>query len=111
VDVRLSPFSPNPTWRKPALERALGDRYVHLPAFGNRNYKVGGTIELADPEAGTEAVRRLLTRGPVALMCACASSRTCHRRLVAELICERLGLPPAIHWTHEDLTTHTGLTP
>jgi len=47
-DVRFSPTSRDPRWRRPHLEKLLGDRYRHVGALGNVNYK-GGPILLADP--------------------------------------------------------------
>lgn len=46
LDVRLAARSPAPQWRKSALVDLLGDRYHHLPALGNRNYRNGGRSSL-----------------------------------------------------------------
>ena len=43
VDIRFSPRSRIPDWSAGRLRKVLGERYRHLPALGNRNYK-GGPI-------------------------------------------------------------------
>ena len=88
VDVRHSPHTTKPGFAKSDLEARFGDRYVHLPAFGNVNYQ-GGPIELADPEQGIQAIREL-ERPPV-LMCGCRYPEHCHRSTVATLLANRLG--------------------
>lgn len=61
VDVRMIPRSRwAPQWNGTALHNRLGDRYVWLKEFGNRNYK--GTfdqIEIADFPAGEQRLREL----------------------------------------------------
>jgi uncharacterized protein (DUF488 family) len=104
VDVRLIPYSREPAWTRPALQGLLGERYVWVGALGNRNYKTGGPIDLADPEAGIAAVRGVVDSYPaVVLMCACWSWRECHRRDAAELLSGRLGMGPAVHWIAADV--------
>jgi len=80
-DVRFSPRSRDPVWSGSSLRRVFGQRYRHIRAFGNRNYR-DGPIEIVDFEAGVEAIRR--SGRPVILMCGCRDYRTCHRRHVAE---------------------------
>lgn len=91
ADVRQSPHTTKPGFSRPELADRLGDRYDHIPALGNVNYK-DGPIELKAPDEGLEQIR---TRGlPVVLMCGCASPATCHRRIVAERLCEQVGGAP-----------------
>jgi len=87
VDVRQSPYTTKPGFAKPDLNTRFGDRYVHLPAFGNVNYKEG-PIELSDPEKGLRTVEAL-GRPPV-LMCGCQSPTHCHRSNVAQILANRL---------------------
>jgi len=88
IDVRQSPHTTNLGFGKTDLESRLGDWYVHLPAFGNVNYKEG-PVELADPEKGLRAVREM-ERTPV-LMCGCRHPEQCHRSTVAQLLADRFG--------------------
>src|SRR5215467_13968699 len=84
-DIRYSPASRHPQWRQRQLSQLLGARYQHVQALGNRNYKSGGPIELADDEAGKQAIAELLPTGQsVILMCACKDLTACHRRTAAE---------------------------
>lgn len=91
TDIRFSPRSRVPQWSGGRLVRFLGDRYCHLPALGNRNYK-GGPMELVDPETGIAQVADLLAHQPVVLLCVCADVERCHRRLAAEAITARYGV-------------------
>jgi uncharacterized protein (DUF488 family) len=91
IDVRIAPTSKSPQWRKEALAELMGERYVHLPALGNRNAFNGGPAELAAPERAVEPVAALLTHGPVILLCGCARPERCHRGLAAAYLAERLG--------------------
>jgi uncharacterized protein (DUF488 family) len=92
-DIRYSPASRHPQWRKLQLEQLLGARYQHVQALGNRNYKNGGPIELADYDAGTQVIAEMLATGQsVILMCACKDLATCHRRTAAEQLAAHLGV-------------------
>lgn len=91
VDVRIAPTSKSPQWRKDALAALMGERYTHMPALGNRNAFTGGPPELAAPERALEPVAALLARGPVVLLCGCASPDRCHRGLAAAYLAEHLG--------------------
>lgn len=79
VDIRFVPYSRNPDFRKAALQKTLGDRYLHLQALGNRNYK-GGPVDLVDYQAGKAALEALAR--PALLMCMCKDPVTCHRTVV-----------------------------
>ncbi len=85
VDIRFAPYSRNPQFRKDALEQALGDRYVYLRAFGNRNYK-GGPVALVDYDVGRAALAAL--DKPALLMCMCKDPATCHRTAVMQRLAE-----------------------
>lgn len=88
ADVRRSPHTTKPGFSKPELIDRFGDRYDHVPGFGNLNYR-GGPLELAAPDDGLEQIRARAL--PVVLMCGCASPARCHRQVVAELLCEHIG--------------------
>jgi len=63
------------------LQAALGSRYVHLGAFGNRNYQ-GGPVDIVDYEAGRAALEAL--ERPALLMCMCRDPAACHRSVIME---------------------------
>lgn len=88
ADIRLTPYSRNPSFIRGVLERALGPRYVWIRALGNLNYKSGGPVELADYEAGKAAL--LALSGPAVLMCACRNYATCHRAVVAHRLMDEV---------------------
>ena len=52
VDIRFMPASRVPGWRKQALQKLLGDRYLWVQAFGNIHYNDGQPIQIADMAAG-----------------------------------------------------------
>ena len=88
VDVRQSPQTSKPGFSRAELKERLENRYRHVSAFGNVNYK-GGPVELANPERGVEIVLGF-EHDPV-LMCGCKSLEKCHRTMVANLLHERSG--------------------
>lgn len=79
-DIRFSARSRNPQWALSNLQSFFGDRYRHVKALGNRNYK-GGDIELVNYELG----RQLIDESPftVILLCVCRQPNECHRSDVA----------------------------
>jgi hypothetical protein len=83
-DIRYSPNSVAPCWRRPFLEELLGERYRHVPSLGNRNYRNGGEISIVDLPAG---IQQVLTspKTPV-LMCGCESASECHRMVIAQAL-------------------------
>jgi uncharacterized protein (DUF488 family) len=85
LDIRLSPRSRVPHWRGDALAQLLGERYRHVPALGNVNYKrkEDEPIRIADLEAGVSEILSLAP-SPVLLLCGCADAAHCHRSVVAE---------------------------
>jgi hypothetical protein len=68
----------------------LGERYLWLREFGNRNYK--GTfeqIEIADFPTGEKRLRESIAPGKaVALLCGCRDVNVCHRKVVAERLAQ-----------------------
>jgi uncharacterized protein (DUF488 family) len=89
VDVRMVPRTRwQPQWNAAVLRARLGDRYVWLREFGNRNYK--GTfeqIEIADFPAGEKRLREITAPGKaVVLLCGCKDVNLCHRKVVAEML-------------------------
>lgn len=89
VDVRYNPYTTNREWSKNSLVERLGDAYLHLGDWGNRNYKMGGPIEIANFDRGLERLEAIMLRGlnPI-LMCACRSPRECHRTVLADALRE-----------------------
>ncbi len=96
LDVRMYASSRHrPEFNKAALITALGPRYEHAAGFGNANMHgdQGEGIILSNPQAGMKAVARALDAGVagVVLMCCEASPFGCHRRVVADVVCQALG--------------------
>jgi hypothetical protein len=79
-------------WRTKALQRRYGDSYTHVPAFGNIHFRMPShPIELADPEAGVRWAIPLLHQGwNLVLLCVCKNYEQCHRKLVFDLLTQRL---------------------
>lgn len=82
IDARLSANSRVPQWRKAALVNLLGSAYVHLPQFGNINYKNGGPIQIYSFLEGMAELNKL--QPPFVVMCACKEYGRCHRKELAE---------------------------
>ena len=111
VDVRMVPWSRlAPIWNGAALHERLGDRYVWLREFGNRNYK--GTfeqIEIADFPEGEKRLRELIGAGSITgksgrkviLLCGCPDVNTCHRKFLAERLAQ-MWKEKIVHMTHPD---------
>jgi hypothetical protein len=86
-DIRFSPQSSNPLWRQGHLRQRFGARYHHLPELGNRHYKTGGAIEIADMASGQAQVAALREATPaLVLLCRCPDVTTCHRLVVANAL-------------------------
>jgi hypothetical protein len=93
VDVRMRPGSHRyPEWRAKALERRYGERYVHVPCFGNVHYRTPGQpVQLADPETGVRwAIPLLHQGGNLVLLCVCKDYEQCHRKVVFDVLTLRL---------------------
>jgi uncharacterized protein (DUF488 family) len=97
LDIRYSPRSRRPEWRKEALRELWGadwqQHYLHLVALGNRNYNTDRPIQLAAPEIGLNYVAAALRHRPVVLLCACRDAALCHRSVAADFLSERLSAP------------------
>ena len=91
VDIRERPTSMRPEFGYASLAQRLGERYTHVPEFGNVNYR-DGPIVLAQPRRGLRRARAYLMTTPVVLLCACRNWEMCHRRNAAEYIVSRLGI-------------------
>lgn len=104
VDVRISPRSRHPMWNGAALAKEWGERYAHIKALGNKNYKgdYGEGIMLLDSDAGVKQIAPLLEKRSVILLCACEHWETCHRRDAAEVVGERTGLK-VVHLSAADI--------
>jgi len=81
ADIRFAPVSRHLQWTKNYLSLMLKDRYRHVPALGNRNYKTsGGAIQIHNLELGIRLLESWETN--VILLCACEELENCHRRVV-----------------------------
>lgn len=106
LDVRESPFSRKPGFSKGPLSRALEGRairYVHLRELGTprplrEQVKSDGDYRrffqkmqehLASQQEGIERARAYVGRITCCLLCYEKSPDMCHRKIVANLICER----------------------
>ena len=83
VDIRFMPASRVPGWRKQALQKLLGERYLWVQAFGNIHYNDGQPIQIADMAAGVKALIKQGRRNYI-LLCGCRDAHTCHRSVVGE---------------------------
>lgn len=82
VDIRYSPWG-RPGWKRHELAALLGDRYIHLQALGNADYKSGG-MRITDYAAGKAFLTDLPQ--PAMLMCACWEPEGCHRTVVGRML-------------------------
>ncbi len=84
LDIRYSTKSRHSRWTLPYLQAVFQDRYVHVQALGNVNYRQDGPIQILDYATGRDQIER--SPKPVVLMCACEKYQTCHRQVVAEML-------------------------
>lgn len=85
VDVLFRPYSFQHDWAcGEALLERWGERYLHLPQWGNRNYRDrGGEIKFADFKGGWQIVKNLFSEyDTFYLMCACGKPDKCHRTVI-----------------------------
>jgi hypothetical protein len=81
ADIRFGPHSRHLQWTKMYLALMLKNRYRHVPALGNRNYKThGGAIQIHNLEIGVRLLESWNEN--VVLLCACEKLENCHRRVV-----------------------------
>ena len=110
VDIRFSARSRwNQSFRQDRLAQKYGAQYIHCPSLGNLNYRPEDRskgITIADPETGILVVRNLLSGGnDVMLLCGCKEYERCHRKVVYELLTERLA---SQRGTHRGTLTEAG---
>jgi hypothetical protein len=103
VDCRLTARSRWLAWSQPALRRCYGQRYVHIPAWGNRWYRERPRIEIVDLAAGVAQLQAVLvpTTEVIILLCGCAEARHCHRsHLAAQLpaLLQPAGIEAVVTW-------------
>lgn len=85
IDIRLRPYSFSHDWAcGVSLAERWGDRYLHLPNWGNKNYRdKGGEIKIADFLGGWQIVKNLFPKcDTFYLMCACGNPGKCHRTTI-----------------------------
>jgi uncharacterized protein (DUF488 family) len=80
ADIRFAPVSRHLQWTKNYLALMLKERYRHVAALGNRNYKTPGAIQIHNLEIGIRLIRSWEKN--VILLCACENLENCHRRIV-----------------------------
>lgn len=108
IETRYTPYAPYRIqwnrWGKKGLfntydpryyyfsEKSYGDGSNDLNWLGNRNYKQPELgIQLVNPEQGIKYVVMGLERGQnVILLCGCKAYESCHRRIICELVAEKL---------------------
>lgn len=97
ADIRFAAYSKDLQWRKNYLELLLRDRYIHVPALGNRNYRDPElAIQIHNLELGVRLVESWQTS--VILMCGCRDPIGCHRRLVGHEFETRGYLVEEVDW-------------
>jgi hypothetical protein len=92
IDTRFVPRSVLPQWRRQALAEKYGARYRWAGRYlGNKNYKTGGPIELADEEGGLRGLGWHLEKGhTLILLCYCPDYDLCHRKVIVEKLLARM---------------------
>ena len=95
LDIRLRPLSRwRPMWNKKQLQARWGKRYLHCRDLGNVNYNDRSLpIVLCNPGPPLTLAAWCLGRGySLVLLCACKEYVTCHRKVVVELLEQRLAV-------------------
>ncbi len=93
VDIRYSPRSRwLPQWSKKQLQATWGDRYRHVKALGNVDYRLADTpIQLLDPLMEIRwAMEQLQAGHSLILLCACREYGRYHRKVVEEQVIQVL---------------------
>jgi hypothetical protein len=95
VDTRLVPHCHWSTaWSQQGLQQRWGKRYIWRGMWlGNLNYNAPMRgIHLADAAQGIPWLIRGLEKGwTLILLCGCANSMQCHRRVIYELVLREVG--------------------
>jgi uncharacterized protein (DUF488 family) len=99
VDVRFQPSGRNPLWRKEVVantvQRGGIHEYIHAQGLGNPDFKNGKPATRVVRWEDIHIVTDELAKGKnVALMCVCADTPHCHRRLIVAEVRERM---PDLH--------------
>jgi uncharacterized protein (DUF488 family) len=99
VDIGLYALSERGCWQGWWLAERFGRSYWHVPDLGNLgSHQPGEPMRLANPERGLPLLLARLADGEaLALLCGCPRLERCHRKLVADLIQERLPRVQVIH--------------
>lgn len=88
IDTRMNPYSRAECWRGAEMKKRLPARYLHVPDWGNVNYRNGGQIQVKDFYGGLLTVQAYLKlQDPKAiplLLCGCEYADGCHRSVLAE---------------------------
>lgn len=87
LDIRLSPYSRHPRWRWKQMSQVFGERYDWVNDWGNRRYRQGPPIEIANWEEGLRLFKKLTQeRGfeNTILLCACRAETECHRAIIGK---------------------------
>jgi uncharacterized protein (DUF488 family) len=105
VDIRYYPASRwKPEWSRKRLSERFAPNYAHIRDLGNVNYhSLDLPIQLVDAERGLSKIVPLLQLGyDICLLCACTDWRTCHRRVIADLVQRELTGVQTVHLSKED---------
>jgi uncharacterized protein (DUF488 family) len=94
IDTRIAPHSKVAGWSRGELQQVLPE-YFWIREFGNENYQNPDVpFRLVNVELGIVYVSPWLESGRnIILLCYEANPALCHRRMVAEILSERFGLP------------------
>jgi uncharacterized protein (DUF488 family) len=105
VDIRYYPASRwKPEWSRKRLSERFAPNYAHIRDLGNVNYhSLDLPIQLVNAERGLSKIVPLLQQGyDICLLCACTDWRTCHRRVIADLVQRELTGVQTVHLSKED---------
>ena len=93
IDVRLVPYAYFPYWRKEYISKALKEKYIHIKALGNKNYKNSQLpMEIYDISKLSIVIDMLKEGKNCVLFCACEECEKCHRKILVDKICEQLNM-------------------
>ena len=90
IDVRRSPYSRLPGFKKQELQRHFGDRYEHIQALGNAINTVKPP-QLINEEEGLSLLElRLKEHNRICLLCLEKPATQCHRLYISEKLAIRV---------------------